>query len=127
MALVWDPRGKVISAAANLHGNFHDSKSTLWCYAHDHVMALCDGHVLVCDSAFVTSEKLKGKMVKLKETTLEDGEEIMDEDKALTCTRKCTEWSSEILTRSFRRLRVKIPTDDLKCTLLHWSRALLHN
>ena len=127
LVLAWDPRKKIFSAGVNFPGNFHDSKSTLWCYAHDHAMDLPNGCVLACDSAFVTSKQLKGKIVKLKETTLEDGEKRMDEDKALTYTWKCAEQSSDILTRSFRRIRVNIPTDNLKCALLKWPRKLLHN
>ena len=113
MLLVWDPRGKVVSAVSNLPWNFHDSKSTLWCYAHDHTITLPYGNVLACNSAFVTSENLKGKMVKLKETILEDGKESMDEDKVPTDARICSDRSSDILTMSFRRLRVKILTDNL--------------
>ena len=59
----------------NLPRNFHDSKATLWCRIYDHLRALPDGYIVVCDSAFMTSGTLKNKLIKLKETTLEDGKE----------------------------------------------------
>ena len=90
-------------------------------------MALPDGFVVVCDSAFMTSGKLKGKIVKLKETNLENGDERTDKDKALTHIRQCAEWDNNVLTESFRRLRVKIPTSNLKRALLQWPCLLLHN
>ena len=45
----------------------------------------------MCSSAFVTSGKLTGKRIKLKEITLEDGEESMEKDKVFTHDRKCNE------------------------------------
>ena len=90
-------------------------------------MALPDGSVVVCDSTFMTSGKLKGKIIKLKETTIENGEERSEKDNALIHIRQCAEWGNNVLTRSFRRLRVKIPIENLKRALLQWSCLLLHN
>ena len=45
----------------------------MWCHVYDHRTTLPDGHALACDFTFMISRKLKGKIVKFKETTLEDG------------------------------------------------------
>ena len=81
-------------------------------------MALLDGRSLVCDSVFVTSRKLKSKINKLKETTLEDGEERMDKYQALIHVQQYAEWGNEFLTVVFRRICIKIPTNNLKYELL---------
>ena len=127
LVLVWDPQGKIVDAAVNLPGNFHDSKSTLWCRIYNHIMDLPDGYIVVCDSAFMTSGSLENKLIKLKETTLEDGQERSEKDMVLTHIRQCAEWGNNVLTGVFRRLRVKLPTDNLKRAVLQWSCILLHN
>ena len=98
----------------NFRGNFHDSKSTLWCHIHDRIMSLPDGCALVCDSAFVTLRKLKGKIVELKEITLEHVKERTDKEKALNHIQQCDEWGNNVLIGEFSRLRVKILTNNLK-------------
>jgi len=94
LVLVWDPQGKIVDAAVNLPGNFHDSKSTLWRRIYNHIMDLPDGYIVVCNSAFMISGLLENKLIKLKETTLEDGEEKTEKDMALTHIRQCAEWGN---------------------------------
>ena len=60
-------------------------------HTYDHVIDMPNGHVLACDSAFTTSGKLNGKIVKLKETALENGEERNDKDKVIAHVWKCDE------------------------------------
>ena len=49
---------------------FHDSKSVLWCETQVHMRALSNGRALAYDPTFVTSGKLKSKIVKLREANL---------------------------------------------------------
>ena len=86
----------------------------MWCHAYDHTMDLLYGHTLMCGSFFKTRGKLKGKIVKLKETPLEDGDKMTDEDKAMNHVRKCSEWGHNVLTEAIHILRVKIPTENPK-------------
>ena len=130
MVLLWDPRGKFFDAGINLPGNFHDSKGTLWCHIYDHIAALPEGYVVVCDSAFNTGGNLKGKLVKLKEAPTGDEEiaqEKSDYEKSLTHLRQCSEWGNNVLTGVFRRLRTKLPTDNVKRATIQWCCILLHN
>ena len=75
----------------------------------------------------MTIINLKDKLIKLKGTTLKNGEESMKKGMALTYIRQCTAWGNNVLTEFFRRLRFKLPKNDLKILLLKWSCALLHN
>ena len=45
----------------------------------------------------------------------------------LNYIRQCDEWGNNVLAGAFRRLRVKLPTDNLKQAFLQWSYILLHN
>ena len=114
LILLWDPNGKIIDAGVNLPGNFHDSKSTLWCNIYDHIESLPEGFVVVCDSAFNTGGKLKDKLVKLADAQFDESKEKSEYEKALTHLRQCSEWGNNILTGTFRRLKTKLPTDNLK-------------
>ena len=60
------PTQEDFACRSELSKEFHDSKSTLWYLICDHMMAITDGHLLVCDSDFMTSVKLSGKILKLK-------------------------------------------------------------
>ena len=82
------------------------------------MMALPVGHAVACDSDFMTSRKFKIKIVKLKEATLEDREERTGKDKSLTHSRKLSGSGNNDLTKAFRGLRVKNPTENLKRALL---------
>ena len=42
MVLVWDPFGKIVDAAINLPGCFHDSRSAWWCKLYQHFESLPD-------------------------------------------------------------------------------------
>ena len=90
LVLLWDPYGKIIDAAVNTPGNFHDSRSTLWCDIYKHVRKLPDGFKIVCDSAFATGGNLEGKILKLKEDSL-CCDEKSDHEKQLTHLRQCSE------------------------------------
>ena len=57
--LLWSPYGKIIDAAVNTPGRFHDSKSTLWCNISSHIVSLPDGYDVVCYSAFT----VKGEII----------------------------------------------------------------
>jgi hypothetical protein len=127
LILLWDPNGKIIDAGVNLPGNFHDSKSTLWCNIYDHIESLPEGFVVVCDSAFNTGGKLKDKLVKLADAQFDETKEKSEYEKALTHLRKCSEWRNNILTGTFRRLKTKLPTDNLKRATLQWCCILMHN
>ena len=106
LVLLWDPNGKIIDAGVNLPGNFHDSKSTLWCHIYDHISDLPDGYKVVCDSAFSTGGRMKDKLVKLKENTNNNDENKNDDEheKSLTHLRQCSEWGNNVLVSVFRRL-----------------------
>jgi hypothetical protein len=84
LVLLWDLRGKIVDVGVNLPGNFHDSKSTMFCYIYNHIMALPNGYMVICDSAFMTSGRLEDKLIKLKDTTLKDGEKRSEVDKTQT-------------------------------------------
>jgi len=117
LVVVWDPEGKIVDVGVNLPGNFHDSKSTLWCHVYDHIAALPDGHIVVCDSAFTCSGDMEGKLYKLKDKKDKDGEwensEPTELDAMLTHIRQCAEWGNNVLTGCFRRLKQRLPTDNV--------------
>ena len=129
--VVWDPEGKIVDVCVNLPGNFHDSKSILWCHVYDHFAALPDGHIVVCDSAFTCSGDMEGKLYKLKDKKDKDGEwensEPTELDAMLTHIRQCAEWGNNVLTGCFRRLKQRLPTDNVKKARIQWCCILLHN
>jgi hypothetical protein len=127
LILMWDPNGKIIDAGVNLPGNFHDSKSTLWCNIYDHIIGLPEGYVVVCDSAFNTGGLLKTKLVKLKEEKHDENRTKTEYEKSLTHLRQCSEWGNNVLTGAFRRLKTSLPTDNLKRATIQWCCILLHN
>jgi hypothetical protein len=90
VVLVWDVFGKIIDAAVNALGAFHDSRSAWWCKIYDHCKELPDGFKRCCDDAFFTSGDLKDKFVKTKE---EFRENIVrsNYDQQLTHLRQCSE------------------------------------
>ena len=67
LVLLWDPYGKIIDAAVNTPGNFHHSKSSLWCDIYQHIKKLPDGFKIVCDSDFEQKGALERNIVKLKD------------------------------------------------------------
>ena len=125
VVLLWDPNGKIVDAVVNTPGNFHDSKSALWGNIYEHIIALPDGFIVVCDSAFETRGDLKGKLVKLKSEC--EGYAETSHDKSLTHLRQSSEWGNGVLCNSWRRLQTRLPTDNIKRGLLLWSCILMHN
>lgn len=125
MVLIWDPRGKIVDAAINLPGNFHDSKASMYGRLYDHIEKLPDPFCIVADSAFQSSGSLKDKVKKLDENKY--GKSKTDEEKALTHLRQGSEWGNHTLTGCFRRLKNRLPTDNDARALLQWSCILLHN
>ena len=126
LVLLWDPYGKIIDAAVNTPGNFHDSRSTLWCDIYKHVRKLPDGFKIVCDSAFATGGNLEGKILKLKEDSL-CCDEKSDHEKQLTHLCQCSECGNQVLVGTFRRLKTQLPTDNVKRATIMWCTILLHN
>ena len=126
LVLLWDPYGKIIDAAVNTPGNFHDSKSSLWCDIYQHIKKLPDGFKIVCDSDFATKGDLEGKIVKLKDdaTCYEDKTE---HERQLTHLRQCSEWGNQVLVGAFRRLKTFLPTSNIKRATIMWCAILLHN
>jgi hypothetical protein len=126
LVLVWDPFGKIIDAAVNLPGCYHDSRSSLWCKIYDHVAKLPDGYKCVCDDAFCTVGKVKDKLVKTNEQYNEDTVSSKY-DQQLTHLRQCSEWGNHVLTGTFRVLLKKLPTDNVRRAKIQWSCIFLHN
>ena len=127
LVLVWDPFGKIVDAAVNTPGNFHDSRAALWCNIYDHITSLPEGFKVVCDDAFKTQGGLKGKLIKTKEEYKGDGHKRSSYDQTLTHLRQCSEWGNNILTGVFRRLRTNLPTDNIRRGYIMWTCILLHN
>ena len=125
VVLLWDPFGKIVDAVINCPGNFHDSKSTLWGNMYDHIIAMPEGYIVVCDSAFETRGELKGKLLKLKGDN--EGFAETPYEMALTHLRQSSEWGNGVLVNAWRRLRAPLPTDNTKRALLMWSCVLMHN
>lgn len=126
LVIVWDPNGKIVDAAVNTPGNYHDSKSALWCKMYEHVALLPHGYKCVCDDAFYTQGELEGKMVKTKET-FSEGAIPTSHDQSLTHLRQCSEWGNNVLTGVFRRLKTKLPTENIHRGYIMWCSILLHN
>ena len=63
LVLFWDPYGKIIDAAVNTPGNYHDSKSSIRCDIYKHIEKLPAGFKVVCDSTFPTKGNLQGNIV----------------------------------------------------------------
>ena len=83
MVLAWDPFGKIIDAAINLPGNFHDSKAAWWCNIYKHLEVLPPPYKCVCDDAFYTTGHMAGKLVKTKER-FNEGAPRSSYDRSLT-------------------------------------------
>jgi hypothetical protein len=124
MVLIWDPKGKIIDAAINLPGNFHDSKASMYGRLYNHIEKLPDPFCIVADSAFQSVGSLKEKVRKLDENKY--GKTKTDEEKALTHLRQGSEWGNHTLG-CFRRLKNRLPTDNDARAILQWSCILLHN
>ena len=125
VVLLWSPDGLIIDAAVNCPGNFHDSKSTLWTGMYDHIAALPDGFIVVCDSAFVCTGKMKGKLVKLRDD--KNGFAFTGFDESLTHLRQASEWGNGVLVNAFRRLRRPLPAENVRRAHILWSCILMHN
>ena len=125
MVLIWDPKGKIIDAAINLPGNFHDSKASMYGHLYDHIEKLPDPFCIVADSAFQSVGSLKDKVRKLDENKY--GKTKSDEEKALTHLRQGSEWGNNTLVGCFRRLKNRLPTNNDARAILQWSCILLHN
>ena len=89
VVLLWNTEGLIVDAAVNCPGNFHDSKSCLWARMYEHIAALPDGFVVVCDSAFHCSGPMAGKLVKLKDD--KEGFAFSGYDQSLTHLRQSLE------------------------------------
>ena len=48
-------------------------------------------------------------------------------DQSLTHLRQCSEWGNNILTGNWRRLRTKLPTNNVARGQIMWACILLHN
>ena len=127
LVLVWDPYGKIVDAAVNAPGNFHDSRIASWCGIYDHIAALPDGFKVVCDDAFKTVGNLEDKLIKTKEAFGGEGHKRSSYDQTLTHLRQCSEWGNNVLTGVFRRLRTNLPTDNVRRAYIMWTCILLHN
>ena len=125
LVLLWSPDGLIVDAAVNCPGNFHDSKSTLWTGIYDHIANLPDGFIVVCDSAFVCTGRMEGKLVKLKDDR--NGFAFTGFDMSLTHLRQASEWGNGVLVNAFRRLRRPLPTDNVRRGHILWSCILMHN
>ena len=125
IVLLLNPDGLIVDAAVNCPGNFQDNKSSLWAKIYNHIVAMPDGFVVVCDSAFHCKGPLAGKLVKLKED--KHGFAFSGYDKSLTHLRQSSEWGNAVLCNAFRRLKVKLPTDNVKRAHILWSCILMHN
>ena len=126
MVLVWDPFGKIVDAAINLPGNFHYSRSPWWCNLYKHFEALPAPYKCVCDDAFYTGGSMSGKLVKTNERFLENSPRS-SYDQSLTHLRQCSEWGNNILMGCWRRLRTKLPTNNVARGQIMWACILMHN
>ena len=61
-----DPYGRIVDAAVNYPGNFHDSKKALWSHMYEHILAIPPPYRVASDSAFVALGDFKTKVVKTK-------------------------------------------------------------
>ena len=126
LVLVWDPFGKIVDAAVNSPGNFHDSKTAWWCKIYKHMEGLPQGFKCCCDDAFKTQGNLKDKLVKTKEA-YKEGNTRSHYDQQLTHLRQCSEWGNNILTGVFRVMRSKLPTNNVNRAKIMWACIYLHN
>ena len=124
--LLWNPDGTIIDAVINAPGSFHDSKTTKWGGIYDHISSLPHPYIVVCDDAFVTSGELHGKLMKTTYDEFGSGEKS-EHDKSLTHLRQCSEWGNNDWTKVFRRLKMKLPTDNVTRARLLWCCVFLHN
>ena len=132
--LIWDTEGRCVDCGVNLPGSFHDSKCAFVANIYEHIAALPDGFVVVADSAFNTTHKLlEGKVVKAKYSVFHRDDEysredlVSERDSQLTSLRQAAEWGNKDLRNTFRRLKMKLKTDNNERALLLWTALLLHN
>ena len=126
VVLVWDVFGKIVDAAVNAPGTFHDSRTAWWCKIYDRCKDLPKGYKCCCDDAFYTKGELMNKLVKTKEE-FREGELRSNYDQQLTHLRQCSEWGNQVLTGTFRILKGRLPTDNVKRAKILWACIYLHN
>lgn len=127
---ITDPYGRIVDAAVNYPGNFHDSKKALWSHMYEHILALPAPYRVASDSAFVASGDFKDKVIKTKwKKTKEDCKKGRKEKVAsqLTHLRQPAEWSNNSITGVYRRLQCELPTDNARRAYILWSCIFLTN
>ena len=123
--LLWDPFGKIVNAAINMPGSFHDSKQHFMQLC-THIADLPDPLCMMCDSTFQTRGKLGGTKFKSKFLD-KDKAEINERDASLTHLRQCSEWGNQVLVGVFWHLKIKLETDNIQQAQLLWACIRLHN
>ena len=126
LVLIWDTYGKIVDAAVNAPGSFHDSKSTLLCHIYNHIQKIPDGYRIVCDSAFTIVGSLKGRILKLDDKAIKFSDKSKYE-KQLRHLHQYSEWGNQVLVGTFRRLKTCLPTCNVRRATIMWCAILLHN
>mmetsp|Transcript_2786 Transcript_2786/g.8191 ORF Transcript_2786/g.8191 Transcript_2786/m.8191 type:complete len:406 (+) Transcript_2786:189-1406(+) len=121
---ITDPFGKIVDAAVNYPGSFHDSKKALWSKIYDHIKEVPHPYRIAVDSAFSATGDLRGKVVKTK---YKFGEESSPAGRQLTHLRQPAEWANHTLTGVCRRLLLELPTDNVTRGYLLWSSIYVTN
>ncbi len=113
-----------MDATVNLPGSFHDSCSAWWCNLYKNFEDLSVPFKAVYDDAFCTKGNLEGKLLKTQGTHNDHGY-ATPYNQSLTHLRQCSEWGNKILTGCWRRLRTKLPTNNVAWSQIMWACILL--
>ena len=125
--LVFSPFGKVMYAAVNYYGSWHDahvSSDLLRNYLND------DGYSLIADSAFPAKGEFKGRILKpikklSRDPLVADSQRIRSS--AIVSLRQAVEWGMRTLQATFSRLKLRLSSDKDKRHDIIMLTLLLHN
>ena len=103
VVLLWSSDRFIIDTEVNRSSNFNDIKSALWAGMYEHITALTNGCIVVCDSDFVCTGLMEGNLVHFKDDR--DGFAFTDFHKMLTHLMQVSEWGIRVFVNAFRCLR----------------------
>ena len=126
MVCVYDPFGKIIDAAVNMPGNFHDSMSSVQGHIYEHISRLPPGYRGVSDDALRTEGSLKDRILKAS-AFRDDEDNDTPKSTSLIHLRQPAEWGNNYIVSNFRRLKTELPTDHISRGWICWACILLSN
>lgn len=126
--IVFSPKGKVIYAAINYFGSWHDAKVCRHLYQD--ILSKETNYAIIADSAFPKNKHFKHCVLKpIKKFSMDPVKR--EEQKALsfaiTSLRQAAEWGMRSIQATFARLKLRLTSDKVQRYNIILSCLLLHN